>query len=80
MEAMKPARDIHALIETLRGTCLSLEEGCQRHGYSEDDLTQPELETIDGEICHCEQCSWWDDVGESKDGVCNDCLGDAGEE
>lgn len=73
-------KEIDEIIETLQGTCMSLNEGIQTILGEEaefDDLTDEELEHIDSEIFLCESCGWWCELSEMSDedeGNCQDCV------
>lgn len=68
---------IEKLIEHLRGTCVSMYEGCADMDIDEDDLTLEELQQVDNEIFRCASCGWWYDKDECNEvngeWVCDDC-------
>lgn len=65
---------IQELIDTLQGTCKSLEQGCQDCGFTEDSLTSSELEDLDAEIFLCESCGWWYERSEESERNEGDCI------
>ncbi len=69
---------VDELIDYLRGTCKTLNEGTQDlFEKDEEILSQSNLEKIDNEIFRCEQCDWWFDDSELNDNkgsnFCDDC-------
>ncbi len=77
---MRPENfNIHELIDSLVGTCMSMQEAINQidSEMNEEDLTSNDLQTIDENIFQCTCCSWWNEIeeaNESEDGnVCNDC-------
>lgn len=76
--------DRFEFVESLRGTCRSLNEHCESYGFSEDDLTDEETDFIDSNTFRCEVCDWWCEVDEIEDldgqEVCTDCKKEAEEQ
>lgn len=71
--------DIHKLIDSLRGTCTTIEEHLPDN-MEWSDLTTSDHEAIDSNIFLCEECGWWCDIDEQKDDEkCTDCAEDDGE-
>lgn len=73
---------VNSIINYLQGSTSSLGNAVDMvtdSGYTENDLTEEQLHTIDNNIFLCNQCGWWCDISESNeiDGeiVCNDCGG-----
>lgn len=70
---------VQTLIYELQGTATSLDEAMPE-GFSEDDLTEDQLNEIDLEIFRCEACSWWfevsdeADTGDDQERVCLNCF------
>ena len=82
--------NIQKLIETLQGTCLSMQEGVRMvcgGDVDEEQLTQEQHSEIDQEIFLCETCSWWFEISDQcsetencSDGNCNDFCQEHDEE
>lgn len=78
---MRPSDfDIQKLIESLQGTCSTIEEHLPE-GMEWVDLTKEDHEAIDAEIFLCEQCGWWcerNEESEQEEYVehCKDCAMD----
>lgn len=74
--------DINILIETLQGTCDSLDQVLENlyPDMVQDDINKEEKWQMYNEIFLCPVCGWWcensDASEEEKDGeqVCNDCY------
>lgn len=71
---------IDELIQYLQGSCETLDDGIRAvlgDEYSEDDLTDEDRQTIDGELFLCAVCGWWYEVCEMSEDedeqICNDC-------
>lgn len=70
---------VQTLIYELQGTCKTMDEAMPE-GFTEDDLTEDQLNEIDQEIFRCADCSWWfeasDEADTGKDGerVCLNCF------
>ena len=80
---MKPADfNLDTLIEYLKGTCKSMQEGVNSlyEGMDEDDLAMSDIEAIEEEIGNCSRCGWWVEVNEinevDSEQVCDGCLED----
>jgi hypothetical protein len=61
------------------GTCKSLNEVCEEHGITEDDLTMDQFHTLDEITLECCVCNWWSETSEFNDEdrqICDDCKGD----
>lgn len=62
------------LIDYLRGTCKSFEEGLQDCNLTELDLGENYEADLDSEIFLCEACGWWCDTDEMTESqTCEDC-------
>jgi rubrerythrin len=70
--------ELEALIDHIRGTVKSLDDGLEALGYEEDltQLAQESLERIDAELFWCETCGWCCGRDEESDEpeVCDDCA------
>lgn len=67
---------IEEFVESLRGTCRSIDEACNEFGMTFEDLTGEDLEYIDNEIFCCEDCGWWCELCETSytvENTCKDC-------
>lgn len=68
--------NVQQLIESLKGTCKTIEEFLPE-GMEREDLTAEDEEELDQEIFCCEQCSWWYEQAENTgDETCSDCNED----
>lgn len=74
--------DVYQLIESLAGTCNTIQEHLPE-GMEEEDLTQEDHNQIDLEIFECPQCNWWYRFGEDEadsegdyPGYCISCAGE----
>ena len=62
---------MEVLINTLVGTCKSLDEACDLCNIEFDDL---DFELLDSEIFLCDTCNWWCSIDEQVDtGACIEC-------
>lgn len=72
-------KQLDDFIQYLQGTCMSMDEARVKFFKDEDvdeneDFTADQLDTICGEIGHCETCGWWVEVCEiDEEGNCQDC-------
>lgn len=69
--------DVHELIESLQGTCTTIEEHLPE-GMEWEDLTDEDHTQIDLEIFRCEECGWWHEISdmaedENDEHFCKDC-------
>lgn len=68
---------IEGLIEHLRGTCKSLDEGCEQlFDHDSTELTLDECGELDEAIFCCETCGWWcerSEESEGEPGHCDEC-------
>lgn len=66
------------LVQYLLGTNHSLAEGCEACGFSEEELTEEMLQSLDEQIFQCSGCGWWEEICERNDldgdALCDDCL------
>jgi len=81
---MRPVNfDINDLIESLNGTCNSLDSALPE-GMEYDDLTTEDHAEIDANIFCCATCGWWCEIGGANSGddgdVCGDCVEDDGDD
>lgn len=66
---------IDELAYDLQGTCQSLEEAVQKTDRKAE-LTTADCGALDQLVFLCNQCSWWDELGQEsirEPGVCIDC-------
>lgn len=72
------------LIEHLKGTCKSLQEGCMDlFQIDDDELSDENRAQIDDEIFRCNTCDWWFECSDESifsEGDCNECVPDDEEE
>lgn len=70
---------IEEIIQTLQGTCMTLDDGIQEilgDDKDSDSLSEYDLNLIELEIFKCEQCGWWYETCEKSedDENCEDCY------
>ena len=84
---MRPKNfDINKVIESVQGTCDTLESHLP-DGMEENDLTPEDYIKIDNEIFLCSECGWWceicqaasEEAKEANDrtlceNICEDCC------
>lgn len=62
------------IAEDLEGTCSSLHEALERHGWDGLENNTEFCQFLDERILECVQCSWWSEACElNEEGVCEDC-------
>lgn len=76
---------VESLIEFLYGRSCSLSYACHKLGFSVNDLTESDEDTLYASIFKCEECGTWVDADEeecSPDGrsVCYSCYGNIEDE
>lgn len=69
--------DIHLVIESLQGTCGTIQGAIEDHypDMTELDLTSEDHDMIDNEIFECDTCNWWCEISEMCSQT-DDCGGD----
>jgi hypothetical protein len=70
---------IDEIAHSILGTCKSLNEVCEEHGITEDDLTLDQLYELDDITMECHVCGWWCDTSLFNDEhyqICDDCNED----
>ncbi len=69
--------DINSVIESLQGSCQSLDNALPE-GMEYEDLSSEDFDSIDNEIFKCTTCDWWCEIAdqfedENGEMVCSDC-------
>ena len=68
--------DVQELINSLQGTCSSIDDHLPE-GMNWEDLTNEDHEAIDNEIFLCAECGWWCEISEQVESddeqYCRDC-------
>lgn len=61
-------KNILALIELLKGSCISMSEAIDILNYDlklkirQEDLSKKDIANINSEIFQCFECGWWEDL------------------
>lgn len=85
MSARITASMLEGIISYMQGACISLKEAVEivtYDQYSEEDLTDVQLEHIASEIFECKECGWWYAYSEHSNNqmkVCTGCETELGE-
>lgn len=75
----KPREVITKLAETLQGSAMSLADGCEVLGFTEDDMSVSDCEYLDTMVFNCECCGWWFEQSEMAKNaddqwICESCA------
>ena len=63
------------LVEYLRGSSNSLEDGFATIGVDMDTVCMSSFDAIDAQIFRCDSCSWWYDENDNTgDMLCQNCY------
>lgn len=66
------------LASYLQGSCNSFSEACEALGINEETLTQSDFAEFDEYIFQCDNCGWWEEIGDKHDfngdSLCSDCI------
>lgn len=74
--------EMQEIIECLRGTCKSLDDGVSEifEGKDFGDMSMDNCYQLDEQIFLCDACGWWYEIGESADDenymggqICQNC-------
>jgi len=72
--------DIDEIIDSLTGTCESLDSILDRHNLLYENLNDEHFSEIDSRIFQCTNCGWWceqyenHEHPESGEWICDDCF------